>query len=156
MKAEQLRELVIQPTLRSLKMTGKLAEDLLIGTACQESHCGEYIRQIGCTGSRGAFGIYQMEIATARDIYDNYLRHRPELYAEVERIKGNYMSITDALVCNLAYATAMARIQYFRVKEPLPATLEGQAAYWKKYYNTEKGKGTPQEYIANAKKYGDL
>lgn len=156
MKASQLREHVIKPTLITLGLDSKAAEDMLIGTACQESHCGEYIRQLDCTGARGAFGIYQMELATARDIYDNFLRYKPVLYKTVEELRGPMMDITQALTCNLAYATAMARIHYLRVKEALPITLEAQAQYWKKYYNSSKGKGTPQEYVANAKKYGDM
>ena len=112
MNAKQLRELIIRPTLHALGMWSKPAEDLMLGTACQESHCGEYIRQLGCSGTIGAFGVWQMEIATARDIYDNYLRYRPELKAAVERLRGAGQSIQDALISNLAYACALARIKY--------------------------------------------
>lgn len=153
MNARQLRELVIQPTLKALGMYSKEAEDLVLGTACQESHCGEYIRQLGCKGQTGAFGIYQMELATARDIYDNYLRYHPETYKIVEELRGPAMTITDALVLNLAYATAMCRIHYRRVKPAIPYTTDGQAEYWKKYYNTIKGKGTVNEYLTNYEKY---
>ena len=76
MNPKQLRELVIRPTLHALGMWSQAAEDLMLGTACQESHCGKYIRQVGCSGNIGAFGIWQMEIATARDIYDNYLQNK--------------------------------------------------------------------------------
>jgi len=41
----------------------------------------------------------------------------------------------------------MCRIHYLRVPEPIPDTIQGQAAYWKMHYNTELGAGTPQEYI---------
>lgn len=39
---------------------------------------------------------------------------------------------------NLIYATAMCRVHYRRVPEPLPPAgdLEAQAAYWKAHYNT--------------------
>lgn len=153
MNAKQLRELVIRPTIQTMGMYSEQAENLLLGTACQESHCGEYIRQLGCTGKVGAFGIYQMELATARDIYDNYLRYKPELYAFVESLRGTSMDIADALTCNLAYATAMARLHYRRIAEQIPYNVENQAQYWKQYYNTKLGKGTPEEYIKNWKKY---
>lgn len=47
------------------------------------------------------------------------------------------------------YAAMMCRIHYRRVSEPLPAAgdLPAQAAYWKKWYNTELGAGTEAEYI---------
>jgi len=35
--------------------------------------------------------------------------------------------------------------------EPIPTTLEEQAAYWKKYYNTSAGRGTPEDFIATNK-----
>lgn len=156
MNAKQLRELVIRPVLQQMNMWSEQAENLLLGTACQESHCGEYIRQLGCTGPRGAFGIYQMELATARDIYDNYLTYkREELYALIENLKGISSNLTDGLTWNLAFATAMTRVFYLRIREPIPYTVEEQAKYWKKYYNTSLGKGTVEEYINNWHRYSD-
>ena len=32
-------------------------------------------------------------------------------------------------------------------------SLEGQAGYWKKYYNTEGGKGDPEHFIESVKKW---
>lgn len=153
MNPKQLRELVIRPTLHTLGMWSQPAEDLLLGTACQESHCGKYIRQLGCSGAVGAFGIWQMELATARDIYDNFLNHKPELKHVVESLRGGAQSITDALVCNLAYACAMARIKYYRDPKAIPATLIGQAEMWKRVYNTALGKGTVAEYMDNWARY---
>ncbi len=153
MDAKQLLECIIRPTLHDLGMWSTASEKLLLGTACQESHCGKYIRQLGCTGVIGAFGVWQMEIATARDIYDNFLRYRPELKGKVDRLRGASQSIQDALVSNLSYACALARIKYYRDPEPIPADLKGQAECWKRVYNTEKGKGTVDEYLENWKRY---
>ena len=153
MNAKQLRELIIRPTLHALGMWSKPAEDLMLGTACQESHCGEYIRQLGCSGTIGAFGVWQMEIATARDIYDNYLRYRPELKAAVEHLRGAGQSIQDALISNLAYACALARIKYRRDPAAIPSDLRGQAEMWKRVYNTATGKGTIDEYMTNWARY---
>ena len=153
MDAKQLLEYIIRPTLHGLDMWSTAAENLLLGTACQESHCGKYIRQLGCTGAIGAFGVWQMEIVTARDIYDNFLRYRPELKGKVDRLRGASQSIQDALVSNLSYACALARIKYYRDPEPIPADLKGQAEFWKRVYNTEKGKGTVDEYLENWKRY---
>ena len=153
MNPKQLRELVIRPTLHMLGAWSAPAEDLLLGTAAQESHCGRYIRQLGCSGNVGAFGIWQMELATARDIYDNYLRYKPELQHKVDGLRGASQSITDALMTNLAYACAMARVHYLRSPGSIPATTAGQAAYWKQHYNTPSGKGTVAEYMDNWSRY---
>ncbi len=153
MNPKQLRELIIRPTLHTLNAWSPAAEDLLMGTAAQESHCGRYIRQVGCSGMVGAFGVWQMELATARDIYDNYLRYKPELKVAVEKLRGAGQSITDALTSNLAYACALARIHYLRVPGAIPTDLAGQAAYWKQYYNTKHGKGTVAEYLDNWTRY---
>ena len=59
------------------------------------------------------------------------------------------MDLVDQLKGNLYYAVAMCRIHYYRVSEALPNDLEGMARYWKKYYNTELGKGTVEEFIHN-------
>ena len=34
-----------------------------------------------------------------------------------------------------------------RTSEMIPITLEDQAAYWKKYYNTSAGAGKPEDFI---------
>lgn len=155
MNAKHLREYVIRPTLTKLGAWSKDAEDLVLGTACQESHCGKYLRQLGCSGTTGAFGVWQMEIATARDIYDNYLRYKPELKAIVDGLKGNKQSISDALMTNLSFACAMCRIHYLRQPGKIPATVDGQGQYWKKYYNTALGRGTVAEYIDNWERYAN-
>lgn len=153
MNPKQLRELVIRPVLKEMNAWSAEAEDLILGTACQESHCGEYIRQLGCSGTVGAFGVWQMELATARDIYDNFLKYKPALKNTVDGFRGESQTIQDALTSNLAYACAMTRVHYMRQPGKIPADLRGQAEYWKKYYNTPQGKGTPDEYVKNWQKY---
>lgn len=156
MNPQQLREQVIRPTLKRIGLWSQAAEDLILGTACQESHCGKYLRQLGCTGAIGAFGAWQMELATARDIYDNFLRYKPDLKAKVESLRNPNQEITESLTTNLMYACAMCRIHYLRVSEPLPTgTIESLAKYYKKYYNTIKGKATEQEFINNWAKYAN-
>ena len=156
MNPQQLREQVIRPTLKRIGLWSQAAEDLILGTACQESHCGKYLRQLGCKGAIGAFGVWQMELATARDIYDNFLRYKPDLKAKVESLRNPSQELTESLTTNLMYACAMCRIHYLRVPEPLPTgTIESLAKYYKKYYNTIKGKATEQEFINNFNKYAD-
>lgn len=152
--SEQLRTLIIRPTLEYLGLWSQSAENLLLGTAAQESHMGTYIAQI----KGPALGIYQMEPATHNDIYNNYLGHRHDIGAKIaDLMDQSWIDLEpwDKMAGNLYYATAMARVHYLRVSEKLPEAtdIEGLARYWKKYYNTELGKGTEGEFTDNYRKY---
>ena len=133
--ATQLHREIIRPVLRDLGLPGGVyAEAMVLGTACQESKCGLWVVQLGGGPARG---IYQMEPTTHDDLWDNFLQHQPDLMKKVNRYRcqwGNGMGPGE-LTFNIAYATIMCRLHYYRVKAALPDTLQGQAAYWKKYYN---------------------
>lgn len=46
---------------------------------------------------------------------------------------------------------------FYRLRpEVIPETIEERAKYWKKFYNTELGKGTPEHYLEMNKVYGGL
>ncbi|MCC3859871.1 hypothetical protein [Pseudemcibacter aquimaris] len=81
------------------------------------------------------------------------MKFRPETKALMDKYQAPGLSLKENLTMNLAFATAAARLQYFRVREPIPETLDGQAAYWKKYWNTKHGKGTTDQYSEHYKKY---
>lgn len=147
----QFRIFVVEPTLTKLGMWSPSAVNLLLGTAAHESH-GMYLDQI--LGSRDttlgpAVGLYQIEPATESDVWNNYLRYRSRLAGTVSSLLAPWPGRSTQLATNLTYATAMARLIYRRVPAPLPAhdDVRALAKYWKKYYNTYKGKGTEQAFI---------
>lgn len=152
---DQLRALIIRPTLQYLNLWSEAAENLLMGTAAQESQLGTYIHQLG---NGPALGIYQMEPNTYDDIYINYLSFKYELGTKVGNLLVGlpfHRNDSEEVVGNLYYATAMCRIHYLRIPHPLPDAddLPGLAAYYKKYYNTPLGAATEQQFIDNYKKY---
>lgn len=49
-------------------------------------------------------------------------------------------------------AMVFCRLRYLAVSAPVPDTLDGRAEYWKKYYNTSAGKGTPADYISKCQR----
>ena len=126
------------------------ASNLLLGTAIQESRL-TYLKQLG---GGPALGVYQIEPATLRDIHENYLNRKPDMKLAVGNIRG-FIDDELAVIGNLHYATAIARLVYFRDKMPLPDAddFEGLAKYWKRVYNTPAGKGTEQEFLENYRKY---
>ena len=103
-----------------------------------------YIKQLG-TGP--ACGVFQMEPATHDDIWKNYLKFKPDLAKDVMKLSHSVNA--QSLISDLLYAAAMTRIHYLRVPAALPAEgdYDGQAAYWKEYYNTYLGAGTEEEYL---------
>jgi hypothetical protein len=141
----QFREHILQPVLEDIGLYSLAAEELLLGTALQESRL-TYLKQIG---GGPAVGVFQMEPATHDDIWTNFLEYDASLEAKVIRI--SHISHAEEMIGNLFYATAMCRVHYYRVSEALPdaGDTAHQAAYWKEYYNTPLGAGTVDEYIAN-------
>ena len=147
MNAEHVREYVIRPTLKALDLWSKSAENLLLGTAAQESKMGYYLKQV-----RGpALGMYQIEPKTHTDVQVNFLAYRPALAHEIMKMAFSGLSFEYQLQCNLAYSTAIARVIYMRVPTPLPEfdDVRGMASYWKNHYNTKWGRGTEDEFIKN-------
>lgn len=142
-----LRDLIIRPTLETLNLWSLAAEALVLGTAIQESRL-VYLRQVG---GGPALGIYQIEPATHADLRRNYLDNRPALKNRVAAFLGPSPEPDQQLVTNLAYATAVCRLLYYRAPAPLPAAddVDGLAAYWKAHYNTPVGKGTAAEWATH-------
>ena len=143
---DQLADLVIRPALFHIELHSEAAENLVLGTALVESR-GEYIKQLG---KGPALGIFQMEPATARDIWESYLMFNEPLGGLVRGLMTNIVEDNDVeIIGNLYYAAAMCRIHYRRVPRALPgpSDVEGMAAYWKRFYNTPAGKGTVEKAI---------
>jgi hypothetical protein len=118
-----------------------------MGTAAQESRLGKYIAQI----NGPAKGIFQMEPATEKDLW-NYIS-RKDLTDLIGSTSGVFGSNPLHLEGNLIYQIIIARIFYRRVKEAIPEGLVPQAKYYKKYWNTELGKATVDQYVKNYTTY---
>lgn len=151
----QFRQLIIAPAIRAVNLYSQEAEDLLIGTCAQESRGGTYLFQQGANPDLYAslqknilaVGPFQMEPRTHDDLWGHFIRQNKKLKGVCEPLT---QMPADAMVYDLRYATIMARLfYYFRAKESIPKTLELQAKYYKKYYNTTAGKATVEEYIKN-------
>lgn len=155
MNAAHLRQYIIRPALFAIDLHSDAAEELVLGTAAQESRF-LYVRQLG--GGPG-LGFWQMEPATYRDIWENYLAFNPTLRAAVMNIAGRaqdeHPPEAELMIGYLQFAAAMCRVHYRRVPHPLPKAgdVAAQAGYWKRYYNTSLGKGTVDQYLASWDKY---
>jgi hypothetical protein len=157
----QFKEHVVIPTLKYLDSEipySDEAVDLLMLTCGHESKGGRFLTQ---SGGGPARGVYQMELATHDDIWDNFIKYRKGggLSYFLNSTSGE-STPADSLIMNLSYATAMARVHYWRVKEPLPSKddmgyLDKLGKYAKLYYNTHEGKATASKYTTDYLEWRD-
>ncbi len=141
---------------------------LLFGTAAQESGLRwERQRTPRWDGEVGGFSKWQLErdAVTAGLIYlsrrPDVLRRTTEFIFEDSRAPLDWIqqiSLTSVLWAmrmddNDKIGVAFCRLYYFRIPQPIPHTLEEQACYWKAWYNTAAGAGTPEQYLRNWCRY---
>lgn len=169
-----LRDHIIIPTLVAMSVVDErlystAAVELLLGTAAKESNLGYYLKQHP-TGP--ACGIYQIEgkesnVDTHQDLW-RYLNRSDK--AELRKVIVSFLSseqylrlerdnlpVEDSeLIYNLRYASAMARIRYWMVSEPMPAAgdREAQAHYWRNHYNRNPAID-PVKYIKSYEEFID-
>jgi hypothetical protein len=156
MDKTQVRELIIRPALIGTKLWSANAEELLMGTAAQESKFFTYVKQVGVSGATaGGLGPFQMEEPTFTDLW-NRLVSGKNLESRIMTIFNfNITPFVSTLMRDFSFAAVMCRIKYLDVAEALPdaSNVPAMAAYWKKYYNTPLGAGTEQEFIDNYHRY---
>jgi len=127
---------------------GENAKKLLLETAAAETGLGEAVDTSWWTG----IGLMQFDKIGFDDVKQ---RTSPAVKDKVLHCFGidiDRVEHTD-LRWSPLLSLVFARLKYRLVPSAIPSTLEGRAAYWKKWYNSELGAGTPQHYIESAKKY---
>tara|TARA_R110002020_G_scaffold235315_1_gene447459 strand:- start:3418 stop:3909 length:492 start_codon:yes stop_codon:yes gene_type:complete len=149
----QIKDL-IQRVMESMDLYSPEALDLVYKTGKVESGY-KYIRQI----KGPARGLFQCESWVAVDICKNYLAYRKKLMqkvAKATKVKLSYFTDPQEkdwdfiLETNIAAQIAMCRLHYRRIPKPLPSSPEGQANYWKKYYNSMAGRGTIEDFLVRS------
>lgn len=149
--ADDLRCLVIRETLKYLGEWSQAAENLLVGTAIQESGLGF------CLKENRRLGIFHISASAHRAVWDHHLVHYPELASQVRGLAGQHAFIDDPhgeLLTNLKYATAIAWGIYRKVGQPLPDAddIEGLGAFWQQHFHSRPS-GRASDFVRN---YRDL
>ena len=137
---EEFRQCVVRPTLEHLGHWSQAAENLLIGTAAQESGLGFHLTE----GNNRGIGIYQIRRRIHRSIWDNYLVNHPELASRIRGLASQHEFLSHPhaeLATNLSYATAIAWMIYYRHNKQLPnaSDLEALSHFWQRYYQRPRG-----------------
>ena len=149
----QLLAFVIRPTLTHLGLEGGSAERLLLGTIAHESggrHLDQRLSQnddiLG-----PAIGLYQIEPATHTDLYVNFLSYskNAKWIGKLRNTAAAHPTRDEQLATNLFYATAVARLIYYRRPEALPLETDEEGLWWyyKRFWNTMQGKAEMDKWI---------
>lgn len=138
---------VIRATLKQLGDWSPAAENLLLGTALQESGRNARLRE----GRR--LGIYRIAPATHRAVWDKYLVCDPELASRVRGLAGQHCFLRDPhgeLTTNLKYATAIAWMIYRRHGSELPDAedIAGLARHWHRYFHSRPS-GSAEDFVSH-------
>ncbi|MDX2463764.1 MAG: hypothetical protein QNK31_04575 [Porticoccus sp.] len=144
--ADDLRHLVIRDTLNYLNDWSPAAENLLLGTAAQESGLGGWNK-----GRR--VGLYHITPAMHRAVWDKYLINDPSLASEVRGMAGQRSFLRaphGELITNLTYATAIAWMIYRRANQELPNANNPieLGKFWHRHFHP-KGKGTVADFACS-------
>ena len=133
---------IIKWTLEYLDMYSDDALNMVYRTGMAESGY-RVLRQQGGP----AVGFFQVEPATMFDTIENFVNYRPELKIKLYGIGYDDSDAEMRMLSNIALQVAFCRLKYRRDKKAIPSSMEGQARYWKRVYNSEMGKGTIEHFL---------
>lgn len=129
---------------------------LLLGTMAVESDYGKYDTQFNGGPAKGR---YQMEPFTMHDIFEHYLKYNKKLKKLALKYVNKNKSLEHNLQYNLEFQTILAAIHYLRACDRynvhLPKKLDPWtlSSFWKRYYNSKKGKGTTSKFYEKYQMY---
>lgn len=128
---------------------GEPAKKLLMETAAVETDLGAAVDTSWGVG----VGIMQFDPIGFDDVKE---RTSTGLKAQVMMQFGidiDRSSIGDLRYSPLA-SVVFARLKYRLVPSVIPDSQVGRAVYWKKWYNSSLGAGTPAKYLKAAARHG--
>jgi hypothetical protein len=136
---------IIKETLDHMNLYSEDALEMIYRTGKAESG----YRTLQQYGGGPALGFFQMEPATYRDIWENYVMYREKYRNKLYSLGFDDSKMDYCLMSNIGIQVAMCRLHYRRVPSALPKAedLEGQAKYWKEFYNSHLGKGTIEHFM---------
>ena len=141
--ANQLRQLVIAPTLHFLQRHSATAEDLLLALAAGQS-------ALGCRlAEHGTYGIFQISAEQHQCCWDHYLANDPCLASQVRGLASQHAFLEDPhleLAVNLRYATAIAwfLLEAQHIKLPASTDIRRFAQIWQQAFAPQ---GRPGDFI---------
>gem|GEM_PF-389266 len=121
---------------------------LLLETACAETQLGSYPDHYTDEGH----GLLQADNIGLKDVLARCREHHRQKVREQLGFDVANITASDLQTSPLK-AMVIARLHYKLRPEPIPESLEERAHYWKQFYNSTAGAGTPEHYLKSAKEY---
>jgi hypothetical protein len=153
------RAYVVKPGLDVCESLGKVpcpvfTEHLLVATAAQETALGRWLHQAGGGPARS---VYQIEPASLDDLDRGFISATPRFKPLMDTVRLG-VPLGEQIMWDLRLATVIARLFYFRVREPLPqeTTTESLWHYYKTYWNTKAGAATRDSFVNSLHAYTDI
>ena len=128
---------------------GENAEALLLETASAETALGTAVD----TSYNVGMGLMQFDPIGFDDVKARTSQRNKERVKRCFGIDIDRVQYTELRYSPLL-SVVFARLKYILVPHAIPDTLEGRAKYWKHWYNSELGAGTPEYYASSAHKLG--
>jgi len=144
MKNELIKKHIIAPALVAICAYSDDRLDMVFATGAAESLYQDIKQHNGEAAS-----WFQIERKTHDDLY-RFLTVNKKQYIIDGLIKLTHGRIHfKEVLVNPFYAAACCAIRYMYEPSPLPkaGNRTAQAAYWKQFYNSSKGKGSEGEFL---------
>lgn len=123
---------------------------LLQEVACAESDFG-HARDRHRAQGKGAF---QFDWVGWKDTTNRMYAYNRQVCDQIEDDTG--ISLRDLSFDQLEYAplagAILCRCKFYLLPDAIPKDLHSRARMWKAYYNSNAGAGTPEKYVAAAKR----
>ena len=115
---------------------------LLLETIAVETGMGTIVDNTPSVG----MGLCQFDKIGFDDVKERTsLRNKEKIY-EHFGIDIDLVSFND-LRYNPLISVIFCRLKYILVPSAIPDTIQGRAFYWKRWYNSYAGKGSPEHYL---------
>jgi len=118
---------------------------MLYETACAETGLGMVKDPTHRSAGRG---LTQFDQIPFFDIINRTSKKDKVLVKEKYDIDLDKIESVDEINNSPVLAFIMTRLFYKKRREPIPDNIIDRAHYWKKWYNTEAGKGSADHYLS--------
>lgn len=126
----------------------KTAYNLLLETAGAETIRGTFYDSTKYAG----MGLTQFDRKPFSDTHNRTSKNIKIKVFNCFGIHLDYLEWED-LRYNPLLAMLYTRLKYRLIAEEIPNNIEDRAKYWKKFYNSELGKGTIEHYLSANKQF---
>lgn len=146
---------VVADVIKCVENALGTTKGLLERTALVESNYG---RHPGTYRAGYHGGIWQVDLAGFRDTQDTTSHPKlQQAYQSIRQKLGiDWTKVKYSELRKPLYSAIAARLKYRNVPSPIPNSVSGQGNYWKKNYNSIRGKGTAATFIQKVKTYNTL